>query len=67
MEWNVGRNNRKTRPFGGLGEGERRILKWGKRMCTGFMWLRVEVGGAVVYMGVNILVPQKAVCKGLHN
>ena len=35
----------------GLGEGGRRILKWntrkwGRRMCTGFMWLRV--GGCVL-------------------
>ena len=35
----------------GLGGGGRRILKWfakkwGRRMCTGFMWLRV--GGCVL-------------------
>jgi hypothetical protein len=27
----------------GLGVGVRRILKWDRRMCTGFMWFRVEV------------------------
>jgi len=37
----------------GLGEGVRRILKciakkWGRRMCTGFMWLRVELRGGLL-------------------
>jgi hypothetical protein len=36
----------------GGGEGGRRILKciakkWGRRMCIGFMWLRVEVRGGL--------------------
>jgi len=32
----------------GLGVGVRRILKWDRRMCTGFMWLRVEVRGGLL-------------------
>ena len=37
----------------GHGEGGRRILKWitkkwGRRMCTGFMWLRGEVRGGLL-------------------
>jgi hypothetical protein len=28
--------------------GVRRILKWDRRMCTGFMWLRVEVRGGLL-------------------
>ena len=55
----VGIPERRER-VGGHVEGGRRILiwitkKWRRRMCTGIMWLRVEVRGAVGNTGVNFL------------
>jgi len=43
----------------GLREGGRRILKWftkklGRRMCTGIMWLRVEVRGGCCEHGIEL-------------
>ena len=43
----------------GLGEGWRRILKWitkkwDRGMCTGFMWLRVEVRGGCCEHGIEL-------------
>ena len=37
----------------GLGENESRILKWitkkwGRRICTGFVWLRLEGRGGLL-------------------